>query len=91
MITGEGLKQAASLIQETNRRETIKYVCYDNGCHLEKHVNNIAYDYNEKTKAIKYFIDRFHLRNHKTECTKYSWDNDIIVRLVNSSVCEQLF
>jgi hypothetical protein len=91
MITGEGLIQVANLIEETNRMETIKYVCYDNGCHLEKHVNNTAYLYNDRTKAIKYFIDRLHIKNHNKECVKYSCDKDDVVRLINSSVCEQLF
>jgi hypothetical protein len=53
MITGEGLTQAANLIEKINHRDTIRYVCNDNGCHLDKHVRNAAYNFNEKTKVIR--------------------------------------
>jgi hypothetical protein len=43
IVTGEGLTQAANLIQKINNRDTARYVCYDNSCHLDKHVGNAAY------------------------------------------------
>ena len=91
MITGEGLQKAANLIEVMNEKNTIKYVCYDNGCHLQQHVNNKLYNYNNQTRNIKYFIDRFHIKNHQKECLEYSCDKDNVVKLINSSVCEQLF
>jgi hypothetical protein len=91
MITGEGLIQSANLIENTNQFGEIKNVCYDNGCHLDKHVNNKSYSYEIQTKEIKFFIDRFHIKNHNKSCVKYSCDNDSIVKKINSSVCEQQF
>jgi hypothetical protein len=91
MITGEGLTQAASLIESCNQNHIIKNVCYDNGCHLDSHVKNKHYNYKEETKKIKFFIDRFHIRYHNKDCQKYSLDKDDSVKNFNSSVCEQLF
>ena len=79
MITGEGLIQSAKLIEETNQYAEIKNVCYDNGCHIDKQVKNPSYNYKNETKEIKFFIDRFHIKNHNKNCAKYSCDNDSIV------------
>jgi hypothetical protein len=35
ILTGEGLPQAASLIESYNPNHIMKNVCYDNGCHLD--------------------------------------------------------
>jgi len=85
-----GLVQVGKLVEECNLIQKVEYVCYDNGCHLDKHINNSQYNYNSETKKIKFFIDRFHIRNHK-QCGKYSLDIDEKMNTFNSSACEQLF
>jgi hypothetical protein len=85
------LIQCAQLIEDTNKLGEIKYVCYDNTCHLDKHVNNKSYNYDSQTKEIQFFIERFHIKNHNSNCAKYSCDKNIIVKKINSSVCEQKF
>jgi hypothetical protein len=91
MITAEGLTQVARLVETTNSFQEIKYVCYDNGCKLDSHVNNMDYNYPDSVRNIKFFIDRLHLKNHIQECQKYSCDKDKVMRFINSQVCEQLF
>ena len=35
-----GLVQVGKLVEECNLIQKVEYVCYDNGCHLDKHINN---------------------------------------------------
>ncbi len=90
LITSEGLTQIVNLIQDTGL-ESIKHVCYDNGCHLDSHIKNIDYDYPKAVRDLNCCIDRFHLKNHMKECQKYSCDNNSTTKQINSQVCEQLF
>ena len=89
MVTDEGLTQIADLIKDTG--EFVKFVIYDNGCHLQKHLQNTKYEYPQWMTEIRCFIDRFHLKNHNKSCLKYSCDKIEETAFINSQVCEQLF
>ncbi len=89
LVTDEGLTQIANLIKDTGN--FVKYVIYDNGCHLDTHLKNINFNYPEWMVEIKTFIDRFHIKNHIKDCQKYSCDKCDVTKCINSQVCEQLF
>ena len=76
MVTDEGLTQVASFIRDTGK--FVKYVIYDNGCHLQKHLQNPHYNYPQWMTEIRCFIDRFHIKNHQNKCQKYSVDKLLV-------------
>ena len=89
MKTDEGLTQIANFIEDTG--DFIKYVIYDNGCHLQSHLKNNQFNYPQWMTNINCFIDRFHLKNHKKICEKFSVDKNEATCFANSEICEQLF
>ena len=45
-------------------KTSYKYCIYDNGCHLDESVK-AHIDSHKSLKDMKFYIDRFHLKNHK--------------------------
>jgi hypothetical protein len=74
-------------IEQTNRRlkNTIKYICYDNSCHIS--------EINPALKDKIFVMDRFHLKNHKQAKCKSLHNCVSYPELtgLNTEVCEQKF
>ena len=66
MISAESRNSVIQLLKETIEvTNTIyKYCIYDNSCHLHESVK-AHIDSHESLKNMKFYIDRFHLKNHK--------------------------
>ena len=91
MIRSESLTQIANLLKSTTEliEKQIIYVIYDNACHLAKFMKNRQVDYPEFKETIN-LIDRFHLKNHKENCSvNYNCKNHLIMNGINTEVCEQ--
>ena len=65
--------------------DKIKYLCYDNACHLA--------GVNENLKNKTFVIDRFHLKNHtQTKCkTTHNCETYPQLTGLNTEICEQKF
>ena len=65
--------------------DKIKYICYDNACHLS--------DINENLKDKIFVIDRYHLKNHKqSKCrTTHNCETYPELTELNTEICEQKF
>lgn len=91
---GESCHQIAEELEKIldypeNKIDTI---IYDDTCHLHKFVQKRKNTY-KKLNKCKFYIDRFHLSNHKREeCrTLYNIDNCKELTPVNTEIMEQMF
>jgi hypothetical protein len=68
-----------------------KFVIYDDACHLDETVRKYARY--RPFRNIKFFIDKFHLRNHKREICKTKFNQKLNENIshLNSEICEQNF
>ena len=91
LLYSEGLVNVCSFINKTSEilNKKFKYIIYDNGCKMSKHINGNKNDYPFLADTIC-LIDRFHIKNHKPECFKHYNTKDIeTLAKINSQVCEQ--
>lgn len=93
MMRKEGTKLVLKIIQDHFfiTKNQLSYIIYDNACKLSKtfkYHNNI-----KELNSIKFYIDRFHLNNHKDEeChTVFNINKCKELEQFNSEVCEQNF
>ncbi len=91
MITHESLTSITEKIIETYRltNNQFKYVIYDTACRLS--VNFFKNNTIDELKEIKFYIDNFHLFNHKREeChTKFNIKTNPELEKYNTEACEQ--
>ncbi len=66
MISAESRNSVIDLLKKTIdiTKTSYKYCIYDNGCHLDESVK-AHIDSHKSLKDMKFYIDRFHLKNHK--------------------------
>ena len=100
LFNSEGIAQvhgiANDFLGNVSDKERLKYVIYDDACHLSLYSKNkkIA----EKTETTKFFsnlkflVDRFHFRNHTDPYCMENNDPDKVpeIKEYNTEVCEQL-
>jgi hypothetical protein len=71
----------------------LEILCYDDMCHLASFIHNRVHvnDNMGFLYGLRKYVDRFHLRNHRNEeCKKtYNSDSDPTLAGVNTEVCEQ--
>lgn len=87
LIKSEGPKLVSKFLETTiNKLDSeIKYLCYDNACHL--------CGVNEALKEKIFVIDRFHLNNHTpSKCkTTHNCASYPELKGLNTEICEQKF
>lgn len=68
MISSESRKSVIELLKKTIEvtKTSYKYCIYDNGCHLDESVQ-AHFNTHECLKDMKFYIDRFHQKNHKRQ------------------------
>jgi len=66
MISAESRKSVIELLKKTIEitNTSYKYCIYDNGCQLDESVKAHISSH-MPLKDMKFYIDRFHLKNHK--------------------------
>jgi len=79
-------------LDQISGNKQIDFCIYDNGCHLDKYYQNNKSKYdNLKDQNIRFFVDRFHQRNHVESCVGHNIDKESKMANLNSQKCEQLF
>jgi hypothetical protein len=93
LSNSESKHEVNNLIEETIdiSRQNYKFVIYDDACHLFEFINNRKLSF--YTMNMRFFIDKFHQRNHKREVCKtvFNLNNNKQICHLNSVILEQNF